>query len=88
MALDDTLDAVDSGQTARLVRGTTEEWLIGQEEDMIQSLVNKYRSGTLTDFDLRGSIGEIAGLRRFREHLETTIRIGVLEAEKELGQDG
>ena len=88
MSLDNTLDAVDNGQTARLVRGTTEDWLIGQEEDIIQSLINKYRSDTLTDSDLRGSSGEIAGLRRFREHLETTIRIGVLEAEKELGQNG
>lgn len=83
---DETLNLVHDGQAARLIRGQTEEWLINREEDIIQVLVNDYNAGTLTDEKMRGSIGEIAGHRKFRTELEARIRRGVVAAEKELGQ--
>ena len=75
-------------QNARIVRGNTEEWLYAQEDEIIARLVNKYRAGTLTSDHLHGSIGEIAGLRTFREHLEQSIRRGNTAAIKELEKDG
>jgi len=78
------MDLMAEGRNARVVRGNTEEWLYAQEDDIITGLVNKYRSGTLTAEHLHGSIGEIAGLRTFREHLEQSIRRGNTAATKEL----
>ena len=83
---DDALSVIEKGQTSRLVRSVTEDYLLDQEEDIITTLVGNYRANTLTNEDLRGSIGEISGLRRFREHLESKIRRGLVEAEVLHGQ--
>jgi len=80
--IDANLDLVTEGQRARLIRGATEEWLLSQEEDIMQVLVNKHKADELTNDFLRGKIGEIAGLRAFRD------RRGTVAAEVELGQDG
>jgi hypothetical protein len=83
---DDNLDKVAEGQQARIVRSVTEEWLISQEENILDKLIAHYKSDTLTDTLLRGSIGEIAGLRDFRVFLESKVRQGVAAAEIELGE--
>jgi hypothetical protein len=86
--IDANLDLVTEGQRARLIRGATEEWLLSQEEDIMQVLVNRHKADELTNDFLRGKIGEVAGLRAFREYLEVGIRRGTVAAEVELGQDG
>lgn len=78
---DDALEVIGTGQTSRLIRSATEDFLIDKEEEIITTLVGKYRSNTLTNEELRGSIGEISALRDFREHLESQIRRGMVEAE-------
>lgn len=78
---DDALEVINKGQTSRLIRSETEDFLIDREQDIIMTLVGKYRANQLTDEDMRGSIGEISGLRGFREHLESQIRRGTIEAE-------
>lgn len=85
---DENLQSVHDGKTARLIRNTTEDFLLDQEESIITALIREYRAGTLTNDNLRGSIGEIAGLRSFREYLEIKIRKGIMSAEQELGQNG
>lgn len=82
---DQNLDKVGEGQQARIIRSVTEEWLISQEEDILDRLINHYKADTLTDTLLRGSIGGIAELREFRRHLEGKIRMGRAAAEIELG---
>jgi len=82
---DDNLDKVAEGQQARIIRSVTEEWLISQEESILDKLIAHYKNDTLTDTLLRGSIGEIAGLRDFR-FLESKVRQGVAAAEIELGE--
>ena len=54
----------------------------------MQVLVNRHKADELTNDFLRGKIGEIAGLRAFREYLEVGIRRGITASEVELGQDG
>ena len=88
MAQDENLDTINRGQQARLIRATTEEWLLGAEEDKIAEAVHNYRMNQLTMEQARGIIAEISALRSFREHLETSIVQGVASAEMELGQDG
>ena len=83
---DDNLDKVAEGQQARIIRSVTEEWLISQEENILDKLIAHYKNDTLTDTLLRGSIGEIAGLRDFRVFLESKVRQGVAAAEIELGE--
>ena len=61
---------------------------MSQEEDIMQVIVNRHKADELTNDFLRGKIGEIAGLRAFREYLEVGIRRGITAAEVELGQDG
>jgi hypothetical protein len=80
--LDKSIDAIHSGQQSRIIRNTTETYLIDREDDIVQQLVVKYRANQLTDAELRGRIGEIAGLRGFREYLETSIQKGTIEAER------
>lgn len=88
MTQDDNLDTLKEGQIARVVRGQTEDWILDREDYIIEALVRDYDAGTLTDDRLRGSIGEIAGLRRFRRELEIKVRKGIAAAEKELGTNG
>ena len=78
---DDALAVIKTGQTSRLIQSVTEDFLMDREQDIITMLVGKYRANTLTHEELRGSIGEISGLRGFREHLESRVRRGVIEAE-------
>lgn len=82
---DEALATIQEGQAARLIRHSVEDELIAREEDIIRELVMAYRADTLTNEKLRGSIGEISGIRRFREGLESKIRQGVMTAESELG---
>jgi|TARA_R100001530_G_scaffold96937_3_gene67336 uncharacterized membrane protein YebE (DUF533 family) len=83
--IDETLETVHEGQRARIVRGSVDEYLIDQEEDILNRMVAAYRADGLTDDMMRGNVGEISALRAFREYIESTIRRGVMEAEKELG---
>lgn len=82
------LEMINAGQTARMLRGQSEDWLIGREDDILQNLCTLYKTDQLTDDKLRGSIGEIVALRDFRIELETRIRKGVAASEKELGSNG
>ena len=85
--LDNRVASIQKGQVARLIRNTTEDWLTDREYDLIANLTNKYRSGTLTNDDLRGTFGEIAGLRFFREYLETQIRRGMSSPNVEIQEN-
>jgi len=84
---DTIIDTVQDGQAARLIRHNVEDELMAREEDIITELVNAYRADVLTNDKLRGSIGELAGIRRFREGLESKIRRGVMASEAQLGVD-
>ena len=82
---DQIIDTIQQGQGARMIRNDVEDHLIGREEDIITELVALYRGDNLTNDKLRGSIGELAGIRRFRESLEAKIRRGVMAAEVQIG---
>ena len=76
--------AISSGQVAAVVRNYVEDFVIEYEEHLLTTLRNHHVADTLTESMLRGSVGEIVGLRRFREELESKIRRGhaALEAQK------
>lgn len=82
---DDLITTIQDGQAARMIRGDFEDHLIGREDDIITMLCNAYTADTLTNDKLRGSIGEIAGLRNFRRELEAKVRRGTAAAEAQLG---
>ena len=86
--LDKELEKVEEGQSARLIRHKTEDWLLSTEEDIMANAVVKYRADQLTDANALCIVAEISSLRRFREYLEDSIRIGTMAAERSLGQDG
>lgn len=88
VALDKNLSSLQEGQQARMVRNFVEDWVLGHEEDVLQTAINKYRDGALTDTDAGRTIAELSGLRSFKEALQTLIRQGVAAAEVELGTDG
>jgi hypothetical protein len=88
MATDENLDAIQDGQHARLIRGSTEDFIIEREEQLLNALCMAYHANQLDHDMMVGAIGEIAGLRRFREQLESKIRRGTAAAEVELGNDG
>lgn len=83
--IDKTMEKVNAGQTARVVRSYTEGFLLDKEEDLLQKAISQYHAGQLTEKMAMCMVAEIAGLRAFRVHLEQKIRTGVLAAEKELG---
>ena len=87
MPNEDNLKLIADGQTARMVRGYMEDMLINHEEDILEGLVKLYEADQLSNDYLRAAIGEIAGVRRMRTHLENAIRRGTAAAEIELGED-
>lgn len=84
--IDSNLRKVHDGQQARLIRNFTEDWVLGHEEDVLLKAITAYRSGELTDTEAGRIIAELSGLRAFKEELQNKIRIGVMEAERELGE--
>lgn len=83
---DAVIESIQDGQSARMIRNDVEDHLLEREEDIITELVKLYRSDVLTNDKLRGSIGELAGIRRFREALEAKIRRGIMASEVQLGE--
>jgi hypothetical protein len=84
--LDSSLNKVHDSQQARLIRNYTEDWILNHEEEALVNAIRLYRDGSLTDSQAGRTIAELSGLRAFKEDLQSKIRIGVMEAEKELGE--
>jgi len=77
------LEMISRGNVSQHIRNSLTDKLFDLEYTIITNLVYSYRRGDLTDNTLRGGIGEIAGLRELARSLETDIRRGNAEAEKE-----
>ena len=78
-----TEDRMTKGRQARLVKSTMTEWLIDQENAIIDRLVVLYEQGTLTNKMLRGTVGELAFIRRTLNSFDTDITRGIAEEKKE-----
>lgn len=78
---DEALARVNKGRMAQLLHGNLEEVIEQTEYEIISRLISQYRAGTLTDHQLRGSIGEIAGIRALLSHLDGAARRGLMAAE-------
>tara|TARA_Y100000310_G_C20677645_1_gene814025 strand:- start:1405 stop:1686 length:282 start_codon:yes stop_codon:yes gene_type:complete len=83
--LDRSLGTVHDGQQARLVRNYTEDWILTHEEDTLLRAITSFRGGTLTAEAAICTIAELSGLRAFKEDMQSKVRQGVMEAERELG---
>jgi len=81
--IDSKLATINKGRSARIIRSQTEDMLIDREDILIDNLVKKFRLDRLSNDEMRGKIGEIASLRWLRSELESTIRRGDAESEKE-----
>ncbi len=73
---------IHQGRVTQVVRSEVQDIVIDQENIILNRLISLHRSGELTNDFLRGSIGEISGLRKILEDMEITIRQGIVEQEK------
>jgi hypothetical protein len=72
------------GAISRRLQTDLEGYSFDLEDTIINLLIAGYRSGTLTHDMMMGSIGEIAGLRRLAENLESDVRQGISAATTEM----
>jgi hypothetical protein len=72
------------GAVSRRLQTDLEGYSFDLEDRIIDLLIANYRSSTLTHDMMIGSIGEIAGLRRLAENLESDVRQGVSAAATEM----
>jgi hypothetical protein len=79
---EESIKRIHQGQTSQAVKLEVQEVIFKRENDVMNRLIAAHRSGELTTDNLRGSIGEIAGLRSVLEELERSIRRGISETEK------
>ena len=79
---EESIKMIHKGQTSQAVKLEVQDVICKREVDVMNRLIAFYRSGELTNEQLRGSIGEIAGLRSVLEELERSIRRGISETEK------
>ncbi len=77
------LTAVKKARFAQVYRADIKDRVEDQEKRIIRSLVSSYRAGTLTDFELRGKIGEIAGLHDLLSKMKTDVKLGIMAEEEE-----
>ena len=84
---DESLSTINRGRMAQLLSGNLQEVVDQQEYDIISLLIGQYRAGTLTDPQLRGSIGEIAGIRALLDRLDSTTRRGFMAAEEKVNAE-
>lgn len=83
MATDDeSIRMIQRGQVSGAVKMEVQEILFQKEDMILARLVSLHRNGELTNDQLRGSIGEISGLRSVLEELEGSIRRGISEMER------
>lgn len=82
MQIDDSVRMISKGQIAGSVKMEVQEILFQKEDAILARLVARHRNGELTNDQMRGSIGEISGLRSVLEELEGSIRRGITEMEK------
>lgn len=75
---------IEQGRHAALAINYTERVVHALEEGVILFLLNKHRSGTLTEADMRGKVGEIAGFRNLIHALKTDIKHGHIAQEEEM----
>lgn len=71
------------GRFAQAHRADINERVDAQEKQIIRSLVSSYRAGTLTDFELRGKIGEIVGLHNLLGKMQTEVKLGIMADNEE-----
>ena len=79
---DESIRMIQRGQVSGAVKMEVQEILFQKEDMILARLVSLHRNGELTNDQLRGSIGEISGLRSVLEELEGSIRRGISEMER------
>ena len=66
--------AIQKGQAARLIGSEITDIVVDMQDNIINRIISRFRSGELTDTDLRGAVGELSGIRGLVETLEARIR--------------
>jgi len=80
----DRLVLIEQGKHAQLAIGYTDQVIFHLEEVILGKLVNKHRAGTLTEADMRGGIGEIAGLRNLVHALKGDMQKARIAQDEEM----
>ena len=75
---------IEQGRHAQVAIAYAEGVIRHLEEGIVQQLVHKHRSGSLTNEDMRGKIGEIAGFRNLIHALRTDIKNAHIAQEEEM----
>lgn len=79
---------MEDGKHAQVAFAYTRQLVSELEEGVIQRLIAKHSSGSLSDAELRGGIGEIAGLRNLLKRQEGVVQKGFRASEEELKHGG
>jgi len=80
----DRLVSIEQGRHAQAALGYTQATIARLEQAILTLLISKHHSGNLSEGEMRGAVGEIAGLRRLATSLIGDIRRGEAAAEKEI----
>lgn len=71
---EEEISRIQEAQAARILRTTMTDIVIELQEDIMDRLVSRYRSGELSDEEMRGAIGELAGMKGLLEALDVKVR--------------
>jgi hypothetical protein len=85
--LDETLDAIASGDTATVLRAELASRIHEREAATVNRLVADYRAGSLKESSLRDAVAAISEGRALLEDLTRTMRLGN-EARQRAAQPG
>lgn len=75
---------IEQGRHAQVAIAYSEGVIRSLEENIILYLLNKHRSGSLTEAEMRGKVGEIAGFRNLIHALRTDIKNAHIAQEEEM----
>lgn len=76
---DKASEYLERQQKAAGMLGSFEEEVLQLESEMLQSLVNQYNGGQLTDSSMRGFIGGIAALRALLKRIDRELTVATKE---------
>jgi len=78
-------EKVQRGRTSALLKRDLLERVYERQDKVLDRLIREYRMGSLSDASLRGAVGEITAMADLVNDLDSEIKRGIVESDKEKG---
>ena len=84
----DPIEAIGQAQSDRRLSNALVDHILSVEDYLLDTAINEYRAGKLTDHRLVGTIGGLEALRRLQERIQAQEQASIIEVERSTRSGG